>query len=302
MLHKPVLVQEVLQALKIEPGDLVVDGTLGSAGHSTQILKLLGPSGRLISIDRDPASIERCKGLFGGDPRVSLYNGNFGNFKAIMDSLNISKVDAILIDIGFSSDQVESSERGFSFDREGPLDMRMNPEDPVSARDLVNDLSEKELEEIFSEYGEERRAARFAKAICHERRLRPLETTGDLVRVLEKNLPAAFSAEKGHRPSWARRHPATRVFQALRIAVNGELSALKSGLPEMFDSLKPGGRLGVISFHSLEDRIVKYQFKEWIQAGKALSHSKKPVVAQEEERLSNRRSRSAKLRALEKLS
>lgn len=266
------------------------------------MLQAVGSSGRLIALDQDPESIKRCQAVFGGDSRVSMHVENYKNLDLVLDSLNIPKIDAVLLDIGFSSDQMEDSGRGFSFEREGPLDMRLGTAGSVTARDLVNALSERELERIFRDFGEEYRSSRrFAQVICQERLKKPIETTGELVKVLEKTLPKGFSMEKGKRPPWARRHPATKVFQALRIAVNDELGVLREGLPRIWERIKTGGRLAVISFHSLEDRIVKHQFLEWKQTGAGKILTKKPIVAKSEEQSLNPRSRSAKLRAIERV-
>ncbi len=301
MLHKSVLLTEALDYLGLKEGCIAVDGTLGSAGHSRAILEKIGKSGRLIALDRDPESIKRCQAVFGEDSRVTLQNANYSQLDKVLDSLNIPAVDAVLLDIGFSSDQLEDPSRGFSFEREGPLDMRLGPESSVTAADLVNGLSEWELAKLFWELGEERNGRRLAQVIVQERQKKRILTTVDLVRALEKSLPKGFSAEKGNRPFWMKRHPATKVFQALRIAVNGELEALKTGLPAIWKRLKKGGRLVVISFHSLEDRIVKHQFVEWKQAGAGTILTKKPILAKSEEQDLNPRSRSAKLRAVEKI-
>jgi 16S rRNA (cytosine1402-N4)-methyltransferase len=295
--HKPVLLKEVLQGLNLKPRSVVVDGTLGSAGHSLEILKQLGPEGRLIALDQDPESLARCEGLFENDRRVTLVNENFLNLDKVLDSLNVPAVDAVLLDIGFSSDQIEDAKRGFSFEREGPLDMRMNPNAPISAKDVINTWPEKDLEKIFREYGEEHQARRFAYAIEQARSTQPIETTTDLIHVLEGGTP---HPKKGNRPVWARRHPATKVFQALRIAVNDELGVLREGLPRIWKRVKPEGRLSVITFHSLEDRIVKYQFREWAQSGEGKLVNKKAIKSTYEERTENRRSRSAILRTIER--
>lgn len=293
---------ETLECLRLREGEVVVDGTLGSAGHSVPMLQAVGSSGRLIALDQDPESLKRCQEVFRGDSRVSMHVENYKNLDLVLDSLNIPQVDAVLLDIGFSSDQLEDSDRGFSFEREGPLDMRMGTAGAVSARDLVNALSERELERIFRDFGEEYRSSRrFAQVICEERLKKPIETTGELVKVLEKTLPKGFSMEKGKRPPWARRHPATKVFQALRIVVNDELGVLREGLPRIWKRIKPGGRLAVIDFHSLEDRIVKHQFLEWKQTGEGKIMTKKPIIAKSEEQSLNPRARSAKLRAIERV-
>jgi len=279
---------------------VVVDGTVGSGGHALEILKAIGSTGRLVALDRDPEAIERCRSLFQSYPQVSLHQANFRNAEKILDLLNIPSADAVILDVGFSSDQLEDENRGFSFDREGPLDMRMDPGDPVRARDLVNDLSQEDLEKIFREYGEERWSKRFARAIEYARTEHPIETTGDLVRVIQSALPRSLIGTKSKRMPMLRRHPATRIFQALRIAVNDELNALSEGLARIWPRVKVGGRVAVITFHSLEDRIVKNQFRAWAQTGEATLIFRKPLTAQPEEIESNTRARSAKLRAAEK--
>ncbi len=300
MLHKPVLLQEVLEVLALKPGAVVVDGTFGSGGHAREILKQIGEKGRLIGIDQDTASHKRCEPLLTEYPQLTLHHENFENADKILDFLNIPGVDAVILDVGFSSDQLEDAGRGFSFERGGPLDMRMNPEGPVTAADLVNDLSQSELEKLFREFGEEPKAERFARAICAARSDKRIETTEELVKAIEEALPRGLRFEKGRRPSWARRHPATKIFQALRIAVNRELEVLDNALTRIWARVKPGGRFAVISFHSLEDRIVKHRFRSWKMAGETGWLTKKPITASREEELTNPRSRSAKLRAAEK--
>jgi 16S rRNA (cytosine1402-N4)-methyltransferase len=298
--HKPVLLEEVLRLLELRPGAVVVDGTIGGGGHAREILKAVGPSGRLIGIDRDPASLERCKEIFGEDPRVILNLDNFSRTEKVLDRLNVPLVDAVILDVGFSSDQIEDAERGFSFDRPGPLDMRMNPREGESAADLIDGLSQEGLEKIFREYGNERWARRFAGAIVERRSKGRIETTDELARVITAALPGAGKHGRGERPGWARRHPATRVFQALRIAVNRELESLEEALPAVWKRLRTGGRLAVISFHSLEDRIVKIRFKQWKESSEARWVTKKPLEATRDEQLDNARARSAKLRVVEK--
>lgn len=301
MPHKPVLLQEVVQWLNLKPGMTVVDATVGAGGHTLALLKGIGPGGRLIGLDRDPTAVARCRDRFKDfQGRISLHTENFKNLGEVLDSLNIPAVDAVILDVGISSEQLEDPLRGFGFGQAGPLDMRMDPEGEVRARDLVNDLSEKELEGIFRNFGEERRSRPIARAICEAREKQPLETTDALARVIEQALPASYRGQGGQRPPWARRHPATRVFQALRIAVNDELGALREGLPRIWRRLGTGGRLAVISFHSLEDRIVKNQFRCWAQAGEGNRLTKKPLRPTREEILANPRARSAKARVVEK--
>lgn len=300
MRHKPVLLAEVLEYLQLKPGDIVVDGTLGSGGHTVEMLKRIGPAGKLIGLDQDPESIQRCQMMLEDSKNAFLFHANFSELGKVLDSLNIPSVNAVLLDVGFSSDQLEDASRGFSFERSGPLDMRMNPDTRITARDLVNRLPEEKLEKIFFEYGEERWGRRIARTICRERSKHFLDTTDDLVNTIEKSLPFGAKNNKGHRSHKAQRHPATRVFQALRIAVNDELGVLERSLPRIWERLQPQGRLEVISFHSLEDRIVKQQFRAWARAGEAVDKTRKPVVPSEEEVLTNPRSRSAKLRVVEK--
>lgn len=301
MLHKPVLVNEVLLCLNLKRGAVVIDGTLGSGGHSLEILNAIGPEGRLIGLDQDPAALERSRQhLEKYQSQISLHHANFENVDRVLGSLNISKVDAVLLDVGFSSDQLEDASRGFSLDRSGPLDMRMNPEMETSARDLVNKLSEKELADTFWYFGEERLSRRYAKAICEHRLQHPIETTADLVQALEAGFPFPIRKTEHSRGYKSKIHPFTKVFQALRIAVNQELKVLQHALPKSLELLAPGGRLAVIAFHSLEDRIVKHQFQHWVQTGEGTRVTKKPIIATEEEIAENPRSRSAKLRAIEK--
>ena len=287
--------------MALKRGMTVVDGTLGSGGHSREMLRAVEPEGRLIGLDQDPASLERCRGFL--EPfknQLSLHHENFENLDQVLDSLHLSGVDAVLLDIGFSSDQLEDGIRGFSFERQGPLDMRMNPELEVTARDLVNHCSEEQLADLFFNYGHERFSRRFARAICDTRIAKPIETTQDLVGVLEGALPFKIQKSEHSRGTKMRIHPATRVFQALRITVNRELEVLREGLPRIWKRINPGGRFAVIAFHSLEDRIVKRQFQAWVKSGEAVAVTKKPIQASQEELQQNPRARSAKLRCVEK--
>lgn len=299
MLHKPVLLRETLDSLGLRSGLTVVDGTLGSGGHAREILEVIGAQGRLVALDQDPEAIKRCQKLFADHPNATLHQENFRNIDQVLQGLGISEIDAALLDLGFSSDQLEDPARGFSFGRPGPLDMRMNSQGPVTAADLLADLPEDDLARLFREFGEERWAGRIARKICETRNSRRIETTEDLAALVNSAIPGG--SYKSEKPGWAKRHPATKVFQALRIAVNQELESVIEALPKFFQFLRPHGRLSVISFHSLEDRIVKHQFREWKQAkiGKVLT--KKPVIASDEEIESNSRARSAKLRTVEKI-
>lgn len=301
MPHKPVLLEETLQWLDLKPGAIVVDGTLGSAGHSTAILKLIGPTGKLIGLDRDPDALKRSREALKDFSNAIILHENYIELEKILDRLNIRSIDAVLLDVGCSSDQLEDPARGFSFQKDGPLDMRMNPEAENSARDLVRDLSEGELEQIFREFGEERYAGRIARSIVWCRDRQPIETTWDLVDAVNKALPGTGKLAHGAKAPWMKRHPATRVFQALRIAVNDELGAVKAGLEAAWRRLKPGGRLAIITFHSLEDRIVKNEFRERHKQKTGRMVVKKFVAPSRAEELENPRARSAKLRVIEKL-
>ena len=300
MRHKGVLVQEVLRCLSLSPGQVVVDGTIGSGGHAREILKAILPGGMVIGLDQDPAAIERCGEIFKGEPAIRLYHENFGNLEKILKSLNRSPVDAVILDVGLSSEQLEDAGRGFSFDRKGPLDMRMNPDLKVTARDLVNRLPERELETLFRNNGNERWARRIARSICRQRVARPLETTEDLVAATAAALPGRPHFRAGRRLGGPKRHPATRIFQALRMAVNDERGALVQGLPAIWKGIRPGGRFAVITFHSGEDRLVKHFFRDLARTGDARLLARKPITPSAEEVRDNPRSRSAKLRAAEK--
>jgi len=247
--HVPVLADEVRQLLAIEPGETVVDATFGAGGHAALLAADLRGEGRLIAIDRDPSA----RAYFDRFRKQTGIQGRFlrGDFSIVLEQLadNGARADAILFDLGVSSMQIDRPERGFSYAADAPLDMRMDPSADYSARELVNDASERELTHIFRQYGEERYAKQIARAIARRRREQPFERTGELVETIKNAIPAPARFGDGH--------PAKRVFQALRIAVNDELTALEDALPAAVDLLKPGGRLAVISFHSLEDRIVK---------------------------------------------
>jgi 16S rRNA (cytosine1402-N4)-methyltransferase len=252
--HVPVLADEVRQLLAVEPGETVVDATFGAGGHAALLATDLRGRGRLIAIDRDPGA----RTYFERFRRQTGVPGRFlrGDFSVVLDQLaeNGVRADAVLFDLGVSSMQIDRPERGFSYATDAPLDMRMDPSADISARELVNDASERDLTRIFRQYGEERYAKQIARAIVRRRREQPFERTGDLVETIKGAIPAPARFGDGH--------PAKRVFQALRIAVNDELHALEDALPAAVELLKPGGRLAVISFHSLEDRIVKRFLRE----------------------------------------
>ncbi|MDI3518682.1 MAG: rRNA (cytosine1402-N4)-methyltransferase [Caldanaerobacter sp.] len=304
--HKSVLLKETIEHLNINPEGIYVDGTLGGGGHSEEILKRL-TTGKLIAIDRDEEAILAAKERLKDYKNVIYIKDNFKNIKEILRNLGIEKVDGILLDLGVSSYQLEEVERGFSYMKDAPLDMRMDKTSPFSAYDVVNRYSEKELERVIREYGEEKWASRIAKFIVEERKKGDIKTTSQLVEIIKKAIPAS-----------ARRtgpHPAKRTFQAIRIEVNEELKDLDRALEDMVEVLRGKGRIAVITFHSLEDRIVKNTFKKLenpcacppglpCTCGKQpviKIITKKPILPSKEEVEENPRSRSAKLRVAEKL-
>jgi len=294
--HTPVMLDEVVWLMNSKPGGVYIDCTLGSGGHALGLLEFAGAGARIIGIDRDQDAISTAKQeLRHFSDNVTFVHGKFSDLQDIVMSLNVAQVDGILFDLGVSSYQLDEPERGFSYMEDGPLDMRMNRGNGQSARDLVNNLPAEELRDILKIYGEERWAVRIAEFIVRRRDKAPIVTTGELVDIVKAAIPAR-----------ARRsgpHPARRTFQALRIAVNRELDELRLGLDQAIKILCPGGRLVVISYHSLEDRIVKTMFLR--MSGSKNQDclrilTKKPIVPCEEEVISNPRSRSAKLRAAEK--
>ena len=306
--HVPVLLNECIEGLRLRPDGTYVDGTLGRGGHSEAICRRL-TTGRLIGIDRDEAAIvEAGERLRPWSGRVTLVRDNFRRLGGILDDLDIEKVDGMLFDLGVSSPQLDDASRGFSYMADAPLDMRMDKSDGLTAYEVVNTWDEAELRRIFFEYGEERYSGRIASAIERRRRSSPIATTLELVEVIKSAMPPAALREK--------QHPAKRCFQAIRIAVNDELGALREMLDTALDRLATGGRLCVISFHSLEDRIVKSairarengctcppEFPVCVCGFKktVMSVTKKPVTPGEEELSSNPRARSAKLRIAERL-
>ena len=305
--HKSVLLDECIDGLNIRPDGVYVDGTLGRAGHSREIAKRL-TTGRLICIDRDMAAIEAAQTrLADWMDRVTLIHSNFSELGEVLKEAGITGVDGMLFDLGVSSPQLDDASRGFSYMQDAPLDMRMDVSAPLTAYEVVNTWSFEELRRILTEYGEERYSSRIAKAIVTVRETAPIETTLQLVEVIKSAMPSAALREK--------QHPAKRSFQAIRIAVNGELDALPPMLSAAVEALNPGGRLAVITFHSLEDRIVKQTMKE-LATGctcppnfpvcvcgnkpKIRLVSRKPIVSGEAELEENPRARSAKLRVAEK--
>lgn len=306
--HISVLLDECIDNLNIKPDGIYLDGTLGMGGHSYQIASRL-TSGRLICIDRDETAIERAgKRLAPFSERVTLVHGNFCDAAEILESLGIAEIDGMLFDLGVSSPQLDETQRGFSYMHDAPLDMRMNAEDSLSAYDVVNTWTEDKLNRIFWDYGEERYARRITAAILAAREIKPIETTLELVDIIKGAMPAAALREK--------QHPAKRSFQAIRIAVNDELGAISTMMETAPDKLRVGGRLCVISFHSLEDRIIKSAIAArengctcpreapictcgFIKTLKSVS--RKPILPTEEEIEHNPRSRSAKLRVAERV-
>lgn len=303
-IHKPVLFDEAIDALNIKPDGIYFDGTSGGGGHSGAIASRL-TSGRLISVDQDPDAIEILHERLGKYPCVTVVKSNFCMIKQVLSEQDVSGVDGILLDLGVSSHQLDEGERGFSYKKDAPLDMRMSQEG-TSAADLVNNLSEQELSKIIFTYGEEKFAKRIAAAIVRERKNGKIETTLQLAEIVKNAIPAAMRREGGN--------PARRTFQALRIEVNGELDKLSKALDEMVECLNPGGRIAVITFHSLEDRIVKQRFAKWCSGCTCPPDfpvcvcGKKPLgllpfkakAPTEEELEVNPRSRSARLRVFEK--
>jgi len=292
--HTPVLLGEVVAQLQPRSGGLYVDATLGGGGHAREILRASSPDGRLIGLDWDEEAISQTRerlSEFGA--RVQLVRANFAELERVLMSLAVTAVDGVVFDLGVSSRQFDEPTRGFSFQREGPLDMRMSRQLAATALDILRDSSADELADIFFHYGEERKARPIAREIVNSRDRQPIETTTQLSRIVERVLG----------PKRGRIHPATRVFQALRIAVNDELNNLKRGLEIAGRFLAPGGRMIVISFHSLEDRIVKHFFIEHGRGDTATLRiiTRKPVTASDEELRDNPRARSAKLRVAEKI-
>lgn len=297
MVHVPVLVEEVLYYLDPRPNDNFIDCTVGEGGHTIAILEKNAPNGKVLAIDADPEQIKNYKlTKRDSDNRVILVNDNFKNLKKIVENFCPDwqgKIRGILFDLGMSSWHLEKSKRGFSFRYNENLDMCYGKTATVSAKEIINQWPSQEIERIIKEYGEERYAWRIADKIAKQRKQKPILTTFDLIEVIREAVPKNY--ERG------RIHPATRTFQALRIVVNQELENLKVALPQALEILSPGGRIVVISFHSLEDRIVKNFFKEKAKEGKIKILTKKPVIPSQEEIEKNKKSHSAKLRAAVKL-
>jgi len=295
--HKPVMLNEVISFIKPGKGDIIVDATIGAGGHSCEILKMIEPDGLLIGIDKD-AEILKIAGRYLSkiSDSYKLYQADYVDLDYILNKLEISKVQGILLDLGVSSLQLDSMERGFSFIKEGPLDMRMDRSQGKTAEDLLKRLSEKEMADIFWRYGEEGRSRRIAKAIIQERkRGAEIKTTTQLAKIVERALYTPKKYQKKRKI-----HPATRVFQALRIAVNDELKSLEHFLNNVCEFLASGSRIVVVSFHSLEDRLVKSAFRMGQDASSLEILTKKPLSPLDSEIRENVRARSAKLRAAER--
>ena len=306
--HKSVLLKETIDGLKIKPDGIYVDGTLGGGGHASEVARRLSDKGSIIGIDQDAAAIEaagiRLKD-FG--EKVIIVRSNYCDMKSQLGKLGIDKVDGIVLDLGVSSYQLDTAERGFSYREDAPLDMRMDRRQKMTARDIVNDYEERELYRVIRDYGEDKFAKNIAKHIVAARQKAPIETTGQLTEIIRASIPMKFQKKSGH--------PAKRTFQAIRIELNQELEVLKNSLDAMIDVLNPGGRLCIITFHSLEDRIVKSAFRKnenpctcpsdfpvcvcgKISKGSIIT--RKPILPSKEEMEENSRAKSAKLRIFER--
>lgn len=305
--HKPVMLEECIQGLNIKENGIYIDGTLGGAGHSKEIVKRLSKEGLLIGIDRDEEALKAAKEKLKEFQNVKYIHNNHDNIKEIIEELNIEKVDGILLDLGVSSYQLDERNRGFSYLGENELDMRMDRTQKLTAKEVVNTYEEEKLADVIYQYGEERFSRKIAKNICIARKEKTIETTKQLVEIIEKSIPKSKQKDG---------HPAKRTFQAIRIEVNDEIKPLYETVKNCIDCLKPGGRLCIITFHSLEDRAVKNAYIEATgrctcpkdfpycvcgakQLGKIIT--RKPIIASEEEQEENSRSKSAKLRIFEKI-
>lgn len=306
--HKSVLLEETVNGLNIKPDGIYVDGTLGGGGHAYEVCKLLSNKGRFIGIDQDEAAIEAASArLSDFGERVTIVRSNYCDMKLQLQKLGIDKVDGIVLDLGVSSYQLDTAERGFSYRVDAPLDMRMDRRQKMTARDIVNDYSEMDLFRIIRDYGEDKFAKNIAKHIVIEREKGPIETTGQLIDIIKRAIPMKFQKTAGH--------PAKRTFQAIRIELNRELEVLRDSLDDMIEMLNEGGRICIITFHSLEDRIVKGIFKKNENPCTCPSHfpvcvcgnvskgtviTRKPILPGEDELEENSRSKSAKLRIFER--
>ncbi len=304
--HQPVLLQECIEGLNIKPDGIYVDGTLGGAGHSSKIIEKLSSNGKLIGIDRDEDAIKAAKEKLKDYSNVIYLHGNHDNIKELLNSIEVDKVDGILLDLGVSSYQLDEKSRGFSYMQNDDLDMRMDRTQTLTAKKVINEYSEDKLIKILEEYGEEKFARKIVTNIIEKRKTSPIETTFELVDIIKKSIPLSKQNQG---------HPAKRTFQAIRIEVNNEIEPLKQTVMDCIDCLKPEGRLCIITFHSLEDRAVKQAFIDaegkctcpkdlpycvcgYISLGKVIN--KKPIIATKQEQEENSRSKSAKLRIFEK--
>lgn len=305
--HKSVLLNETIDGLNIKPDGIYVDGTLGGGGHAYEVCRRLGEKGSIVGIDQDAAAIEAASArLKDFGEKVTIVRSNYCDMKSKLHELGIDKVDGIVLDLGVSSYQLDTAERGFSYREDAPLDMRMDTRQKMTARDIVNDYTEADLYRVIRDYGEDKFAKNIAKHIVQARAVKPVETTAELSKIIRASIPMKFQKKSGH--------PAKRTFQAIRIELNRELDVLRDSLDDMIDLLNPGGRLCIITFHSLEDRIVKSAFRKnenpctcppdfpVCVCGKKSKGSiitKKPILPSEEELEYNSRSKSAKLRIFE---
>ena len=296
IIHTPVMLEEVLEYLDPLPGELIVDATFGFGGHSRRIMERIGASGSLVAIDRDQESLALARESLGElSKRIRFAYGNFSDLDNILKGLNIESIDGILFDLGISSFQLSDAQRGFSFQADGPLDMRLDRNSYISASDLVNNLKEEELSRLLRDFGQERWHNRIARLVVQERLRHPINTTKQLSDIVISATPSK------HRRFHYRIHPATRTFQAVRIAVNRELESLEVAITKAIGLLNSGARICVISFHSLEDRIVKFTFKKFASEGAIKILTPKPLTPKESETRDNPRSRSAKFRVAQKL-
>ncbi|MFH0763775.1 MAG: 16S rRNA (cytosine(1402)-N(4))-methyltransferase RsmH [Candidatus Omnitrophota bacterium] len=292
-MHQPVMLKETIGSLNLKPGDIVLDATVGGGGHAREILKSIIPGGKLIGLDRDPIAARMAEETLKDFKNFKLINDNFRNLDRVLSNEFVKSLDAALFDAGVSSFQLDDKSRGFSLKIEAPLDMRMNPAQKLSAYDVVNRYKEKDIADIIYKFGEERFSAKIARFIARSRRVKPIETTKELADIVHKAI--GFKYKSGRIDS------ATRTFQAIRIAVNDELSALEEGLKKAVSWLNIGGRIAVISFHSLEDRIAKNLFRGYSDLGIVRIVTKKPIRPKDEETLNNPRSRSGRLRVAERI-
>lgn len=307
--HKSVLLDETIESLNINPDGIYVDGTLGGAGHASEVCKRLSEKGRFIGIDQDEDALKVAKERLSkfSNVKINVVKSNYHEIRKVLEDLGIDKVDGILLDIGVSSYQIDTVERGFTYKEDGPLDMRMDKSNPVTAKDIVNEYSEMELFRIIRDYGEDKFAKNIAKHIVLKRKEKPIETTGELIEAIRAAIPMKIQATSGH--------PAKKTFQAIRIELNKELEVLEDSIDNMIDLLNDEGRLSIITFHSLEDRIVKNKFRDnenpctcpknfpICVCGKKSKGSvvtRKPIVPSDEEIENNKRAKSSKLRVFER--